>query len=219
MLAHVACPRFVLCTHTVTSSLAIMPTQRLPHHVRNSTSGTQRNHTPTQLALRDSTPFPTCASGKPSPLIGFADIALPSHLCEPSGVHLSTCNVDNRRRSALCSSRFSRIGCCGGHRLGVRCSCFACEVRTCPQSPVCAGVRLQAVPGVARRVTSRCPSRYGSPEYPQSSPNLSTALWIGGAEARAVVLPTLYREIRVNWEVKTEHFSTYFPVNVKTGET
>lgn len=139
--------------------------------------------------------------------------------CEPLRVHLSTCNVDNRRRSALCSSRFSRIGCCGGHRLGVRCSCFACEVRTCPQSPVCAGVRLQAVPGVARRVTSRHPSRYGSPEHPQSSPNLSTALWIGGAEARAVVLPTLYREIRVNWEVKTEHFSTYFPVNVKTGET
>lgn len=198
MLAHVACPRFVLCTHTVTSSLAIMPTQRLPQprtqlnlwyatqpHAHSART-TRLNPVP-NLRLRQA----TSSSASPILLCPLTCVNPPGFTC-PHAMWITVVGPP------CAPPRLSRIGCCGGHRLGVRCSCFACEVRACPQPPVRAGVRLQAVPGVARRVTSRHPSRYGSPEHPQSSPNLSTALWIGGAEARAVVLPTLYREIRVN---------------------
>lgn len=198
MLAHVACPRFAPCPHTVTSSLAIMPTQRLPQprpqrnlwyatqpHAHSART-TRLNPVP-NLRLRQA----TSSSASPILLCPLTCVNPPGFTC-PHAMWITVVGPP------CAPPRLSRIGCCGGHRLGVRCSCFACEVRTCPQPPVRTGVRLQAVPGVARRVTSRHPSRYGSPEHPQSSPNLSTALWIGGAEARAVGLSTLYREIRVN---------------------
>lgn len=108
--------------------------------VRNATTRPLSSHYATQ-------PRSQLAPQASHLLIGFADIALPSHLCEPSGVHLSTCNVDNRRRSTLCfSPSFT-------HRLlwrtPSRCSLFVLRLRSSDMSTA-SGAYRGSPPGGSR---------------------------------------------------------------------
>src|SRR5699024_9274401 len=170
-----------------------------------------------QLALRDSATSPTCASAKPPPCTAslcFAPAASRHGLREAMTVH--TFDVDNLWAHLVCPP-FHAPCACGRHRLGVCDGCSPHElpsVRRCRCVPGFASRRFSVWPAGPRRVTRRGTGRRSIHNPLQHNPHI---LWIGGAEARAVRRSTLYREIRVNWYMKTEDVSMYFPVNAKSG--